>query len=93
VLLSLSNTVQNALIGEDNSVTGGLIGALTLLSINWMVARLLFSSRKLGRVVSDTDRILILDGMVNRKALKDEVLTETSCWPSSTGRASRTSTR
>jgi uncharacterized membrane protein YcaP (DUF421 family) len=39
VLLSLSNTVQNALIGEDNSVTGGLLGALTLLSINWMVAR------------------------------------------------------
>src|SRR5271154_296391 len=33
VLLSLSNTVQNALIGEDNSISGGLIGAFTLLAI------------------------------------------------------------
>ena len=31
VLLTLSNTVQNAIIGEDNTVTGGLIGAATLL--------------------------------------------------------------
>ena len=32
-LLSLSNTVQNAIIGDDNSVTGGLIGAFSLLAI------------------------------------------------------------
>jgi len=36
VLLSLSNTVQNAIIGDDNSVTGGLIGAFSLLAINWL---------------------------------------------------------
>ena len=44
VLLSLSNTVQNAIIGEDNSVTGGIIGAVSLLTINWMVVRILFRS-------------------------------------------------
>ena len=38
VLLSLSNTVQNAIIGDDNSVTGGVIGAFALLAINWLVA-------------------------------------------------------
>ena len=37
VLLSLSNTVQNAIIGDDNSVTGGVIGAFSLLAINWLV--------------------------------------------------------
>ncbi|MFB3778613.1 MAG: hypothetical protein ACE141_13425, partial [Bryobacteraceae bacterium] len=35
VLLSLSNTVQNAIIGSDNSLVGGLIGAATLLSVNY----------------------------------------------------------
>ncbi len=38
VLLSLSNTVQNAMIGEDNSVSGGLVGAFSLLAINWLMA-------------------------------------------------------
>jgi uncharacterized membrane protein YcaP (DUF421 family) len=42
VLLSLSNTVQNAIIGNDNSLTGGLIGAFTLLAINYIVVRFLF---------------------------------------------------
>ena len=41
VLLSLSNTVQNAIIGNDNSVTGGLIGAMTLLATNYVVVRFL----------------------------------------------------
>ena len=44
VLLSLSNTVQNAIIGDDNSVTGGIIGAFGLLAINWLVVRALFRS-------------------------------------------------
>ena len=48
VLLSLSNTVQNALIGDDNSVSGGLIGAFTLLAINWLVVRLLYNSPNLN---------------------------------------------
>ena len=75
VLLSLSNTVQNALIGNDNSVSGGIVGALTLLTINWLVVRLLFSYPRLERIVEGTDRTLILDGAVDHKALKEEVLT------------------
>src|SRR6266571_5230656 len=42
VLLSLSNTVQNAIIGNDNSVVGGLIGAFSLLLTNYLVVRFLF---------------------------------------------------
>src|ERR1700678_4627336 len=48
VLLSLSNTVQNAIIGDDNSVTGGLIGAFSLLAINWVLMRLLFKMPKVN---------------------------------------------
>src|SRR4051812_40443142 len=42
VLLTISNTVQNAIIGDDSSVTGGIIGAATLLIVNHVVVRYLF---------------------------------------------------
>lgn len=76
VLLSLSNTVQNAIIGEDNSVTGGLIGALALLTINWVVARLLFMLPKVNRVLQGAETVLIRKGRVDRKAMEREALTE-----------------
>ena len=44
VLLTLSNAVQNAIIGEDNSITGGVIGAFSLLAINWLLSQLMFKS-------------------------------------------------
>jgi uncharacterized membrane protein YcaP (DUF421 family) len=75
VLLSLSNTVQNAIIGDDNSVTGGIIGAFSLLAINWFVVRMLFRSPKLTRVVEGRSVILVRDGQIDNKALKAEALT------------------
>src|SRR5947209_15971913 len=50
VLLTLSNTVQNAIIGDDNSVTGGLIGAGTLLLVNHGVVRYLYSHERMDRL-------------------------------------------
>jgi hypothetical protein len=47
VLLSVSNTVQNAIIGDDNSVSGGLIGAFALFRVNYLVVRFLFKHRRL----------------------------------------------
>ena len=46
VLLTLSNTVQNAIIGNDNSLTGGILGALTLLVANFVTVRLMFRHPK-----------------------------------------------
>lgn len=74
VLLSLSNTVQNAIIGDDNSVTGGVIGAFSLLAINWLVVRVLFRSPRLTRMLEGRAAILIRDGHVDRKALERESL-------------------
>src|SRR5450432_3785440 len=68
VLLSLSNTVQNAIIGDDNSVTGGIIGALGLLAINWLVVRVLFRSPKLTRAFEGSATVLIRDGQLDQKA-------------------------
>jgi len=75
VLLSLSNTVQNAIIGDDNSVSGGIIGAIGLLGINWLVVRVLFRSRRLTRVIEGRATILIHNGQLDLKALRRESLT------------------
>ena len=74
VLLSLSNTVQNAIIGDDNSVTGGIIGVVGLLAINWFVARVLFRSRRLTRFVEGRSTVLIRDGKLDKKAMERESL-------------------
>jgi len=75
VLLSLSNTVQNAIIGDDNSVSGGVIGAISLLTINWLVVRVLFRSPKLTRVLEGRPAILVRDGQLDKRALERESLT------------------
>ena len=75
VLLSLSNTVQNAIIGDDNSVTGGVIGAFGLLAINWLIVRVLFRSQRLTRVLEGRSAVLVVDGQLDRRALERESLT------------------
>ncbi len=74
VLLSLSNTVQNAIIGDDNSVTGGIVGAFGLLAINWLVVRVLFPSTRLTRALEGRASILIRNGQLDQQALNRESL-------------------
>jgi uncharacterized membrane protein YcaP (DUF421 family) len=76
VLLSLSNTVQNAIIGNDNSVTGGLIGALSLLLTNYIVVRFLFRHRRIDQILEGSPRVLVEKGRVHHKALAKELLAE-----------------
>ena len=75
VLLTLSNTVQNAIIGEDNSVTGGLIGAATLLIINHLVVKILFSNERLERLVEGECVALIENGQIKADRLEKELVT------------------
>jgi len=75
VLLSLSNTVQNAMIGDDNSVTGGIIGAFSLLAINWLLMWLLFRTPKVNQALEGSATTLVKDGIVDEKALRKETLT------------------
>src|SRR5271167_2423827 len=74
VLLSLSNTVQNAIIGNDNSLSGGIIGAIALLAVNWLVVRALFSSPRLTRMFEGRSTVLIANGQIDHKAVKRESL-------------------
>jgi uncharacterized membrane protein YcaP (DUF421 family) len=75
VLLSLSNTVQNAIIGDDNSVTGGVVGAFGLLAINWLVVRVLFSSPRLTRALEGRSAVLIQNGQLDLRTMERESLT------------------
>lgn len=74
VLLSLSNTVQNAIIGNDNSLSGGLVGAFTLLALNYLVVRFLFRHRRLDQMLEGQPTVLIQDGRVVHKNLARELL-------------------
>src|SRR4029077_5828406 len=76
VLLTLSNTVQNAIIGDDNSVTGGIIGAASLLAINYLVVRFLYDHRKIDQLVEGRADVLIEDGKVYEHRLKKELITK-----------------
>jgi uncharacterized membrane protein YcaP (DUF421 family) len=75
VLLTLSNTVQNAIIGDDNSVSGGLIGATSLLLINYLVVRFLYDHSKLEQIVEGHSDVLIEGGKVRAERLKKELIT------------------
>jgi uncharacterized membrane protein YcaP (DUF421 family) len=75
VLLSLSNTVQNAIIGDDNSLSGGIVGAIALLGANWGLNRVLYAMPKLNQLLQGSETVLICDGVVDEKAMKDQILT------------------
>jgi len=75
VLLSLSNTVQNAIIGNDNSLTGGLVGAFTLLAINYLVVRFLFRHRRLDQIFEGRPTVLVEHGCIVKTGLARELLT------------------
>src|SRR5687768_5755408 len=75
LLLTISNTVQNAIIGEDNSLTGGMIGAATLLALNRLVAWASFKSPRLETLVEGDSTVLIENGAPRHSHLSAELVT------------------
>jgi len=75
VLLLLSNTVQNAIIGNDNSLLGGLIGALVLMIINGVLVRYTYRHPRLRRMVEGRAEELITHGHVVQHALQRNEIT------------------
>jgi len=75
VLLLLSNTVQNAIIGPDDTLSGGLIGATTLIVVNWIVVRFLYSHPNLDKIVEGEADCLVRDGKILYENLKKETIT------------------
>jgi uncharacterized membrane protein YcaP (DUF421 family) len=76
VLMTLSNTVQNAIIGNDNSVIGGIIGASALLAVNYAVVRLARGNRKFERLLAGRGDVLVRDGVIQRDHLDRELISK-----------------
>ncbi|KMQ65014.1 membrane protein [Chryseobacterium angstadtii] len=69
LLLLISNAVQNAMVGQDTSLQGGLIAALVLFAANFVLKRLMFSNRKFETFMEEDPVILIRDGVIDQPAL------------------------
>ena len=74
VMLLLSNVVQNALIGNDDSLTGGLIGAAVLVALNAIVVRVTVRSQRGVKVFEGTDSVLVDNGEFVRSTIVHEGL-------------------
>ena len=76
LLLVLSNALQNAINGGDNSILGGIISAVTLVGVNWLVGYATFRSKKLARTIEGRPEVLIHNGHVYRDVMAREHLTQ-----------------
>ena len=76
VLLLLSNVVQNAIIGPDNSVVGGVIGAFTLVGLNEIVVRAARRHSRLNDILAGRRSELISGGKINERGLRSTGLNE-----------------
>jgi uncharacterized membrane protein YcaP (DUF421 family) len=74
VMLLLSNVVQNAVIGNDTSLVGGLYAATILVAANALVVRVVAANRGVERVFEGTPTVLVDDGRYIDQALKREGL-------------------
>ena len=74
VLLTIANTVQSAIIGNDDSVTGGLLGATTLLVVNYLVVRFAYEYKRKHRRIGESGVVLIDNGRIRQESLKKELI-------------------
>jgi uncharacterized membrane protein YcaP (DUF421 family) len=75
VLLIISNVVQNAIIGPDNSLGGGLIGAAVIFLANYVVVELTFRSKRARRLLEAQPTLLINNGRILHENLASERVT------------------
>src|SRR5947207_12834180 len=68
LLLVLSNAVQNSMNGGDNSVTGGMILATTLVAINSFVGWLAYRSKRVESLIEGRPVILVQDAKIDNKS-------------------------
>jgi uncharacterized membrane protein YcaP (DUF421 family) len=70
VMLLLSNVVQNAVIGPDNSLTGGLLGAVVLVGFNAGLERMATANKRARKIFEGTPTILVSDGKILEKQVR-----------------------
>ncbi len=75
LLLVISNAVQNSMNAGDNSLTGGLVSAVTLVVLNWVVGYAVYRWPRLERLVQGRPVRIVTDGRVHLPAMRRELLT------------------
>jgi len=75
LILLIANAVQNAMVGPDSSLTGGLVAAAVLLGMNFLLGRLASRNRTIERLLRGRARILINRGCIDHDSLSAERLT------------------
>jgi uncharacterized membrane protein YcaP (DUF421 family) len=76
LLLLLSNVVQNAIIGSDDSLAGGLLGAAVLVALNFGIVRLTYLVPLFGRILQGSPKTLYEHGRLDVRNLRREAITE-----------------
>ena len=75
LLMVLSNAVQNSMVGGDNSVSAGLILAVTLVAANWIVGKVTTSSRTMEQLIEGSPQVLFHNGKIYEKILSEDQIT------------------
>lgn len=75
LILLVSNAVQNAMVGEDTTLGGGIVAALTLVAINVILTKLTVSNRTISKIVEGEPKLLLRDGNILKNVLNKENLT------------------
>jgi uncharacterized membrane protein YcaP (DUF421 family) len=75
LIVLISNAVQNAMVGENTSLLGGLTAATVLFSLNMLLGYLMFRFKKIRTLVESEPVTLIYNGKVLRKNLENVLLT------------------
>ena len=69
LILLISNAVQNAMVGSNSSLQGGLVAALVLFVLNFILKKIMYNSKTFADLVQDKPEVLIHDGIIDFKSL------------------------
>lgn len=69
LILLISNSVQNAMVGSNSSLLGGLVAALVLFTINFILKKIMYKSKSFADFIQDKPEILIHNGKIDFKTL------------------------
>ncbi len=75
LLLLISNAVQNAMVGSNVTLEAGLLAALVLFVVNFILKKIIFKNPKLREVIQSEPEILVRDGIIDLKKMKEEEIT------------------
>ncbi len=75
LVLLISNAVQNAMVGSNSSLSGGLLAAAVLFSINYVVSYFKFKYKKVNNLLTSEPVLLVFEGKVKQKSLDDNFMT------------------